>query len=296
MAPLDAKWFAGQDDLPELIAENLEVGSLGQPVNAVLGRNGWDGRAVAGIGLELASDNKSVTQGQFFLRGPISEEPGTFQASRLWEKAGKDVTVTMIFPHGGEFDFSGGSLASAYMSGEDIQMSLEKNEQQIPVADWPRFGIKPFSLRLVAYLDKMSNKTGPRIKFTLLFYPATQEEMEERADAAQGPAWPGVKILEGFADLFPRAPEGGWGSPIYPILCPGTKFRQLPNLPSGQELRFVMGRIMGTARLPVPCANCGTMLKKWIKIEEDPEQYEERLPSVVWPAAAELPARTGRKE
>jgi hypothetical protein len=226
MAPLEARWFAGPDELPEIIAENLEVVSLGRPINAVLGRNGWDGKAVAGVGLELASDNKSVKQGQFFLRGPLSEEPGTYQASRLWEKGAKDVTVTMQFPHGGEFDFQGGALASAYLSGDEVKMSLEKNGQQVPVAEWPRLGVKPFSLRLVTYLDKTSNKSGPRIKFTLLFYPETQEEMEERADVAQGPAWPGVKILEGQAELFPRAPEGGWGCPIYPILCPGTKFRQ----------------------------------------------------------------------
>jgi hypothetical protein len=53
MAPLDGKWFTGCDDLPDLLAENLEVASLGQPVNAVLGRNGWEGKTVAGIGLEL---------------------------------------------------------------------------------------------------------------------------------------------------------------------------------------------------------------------------------------------------
>jgi hypothetical protein len=60
MAPLDGKWFSGMDELPELIAENLEVNSLGHPVNAVLSRNGWDGKTVAGIGLELSNDNRSI--------------------------------------------------------------------------------------------------------------------------------------------------------------------------------------------------------------------------------------------
>jgi hypothetical protein len=50
MAPLDKKWFTGEDELPELIAENLEVTSLDRPLNSALGRNGWDGKIAAGIG------------------------------------------------------------------------------------------------------------------------------------------------------------------------------------------------------------------------------------------------------
>jgi hypothetical protein len=69
MAPLDKKWFAGDDELPELIAETLEVTSLDRPLNSALGRNGWDGKIAAGIGLELSSDNRSVKGGQFFIRG-----------------------------------------------------------------------------------------------------------------------------------------------------------------------------------------------------------------------------------
>jgi hypothetical protein len=82
---LNKKWFGGQDDLPEVIAENLEVISFGRPLNSVLGKNGWDGKAAAGVGLEL-SDNKAVKCGQFFLRGPLSIEPGQIQASKLWER------------------------------------------------------------------------------------------------------------------------------------------------------------------------------------------------------------------
>jgi hypothetical protein len=293
MAPLDNKWFTGADELPELIAENLEVASLGNPVNAVLGRNGWDGAPVAGIGLELSNDNRQVRGGQFFIRGPLSVEEGSYQASKLWEGAAKDVSVSIKFPHGGEFDFSEGSLASEYMVGESVKLAIEKNGQPVPPAEWARLGIKPFSIRLVAYLDKTSNKVGPKIKFTLLFFPATKEEMEELSDAVRGPAWPGVKILEGNADLFPRAPQDGWGCPIYPLLCTGARFQQVQNLPSGQELRFAIAKIMATARLPVPCANHNTMSKKWHKIQEDADYYEERLPSVTWPPSAEPTTRPG---
>jgi hypothetical protein len=117
--------------------------------------------------------------------------------------------------------------------------------------------------------------------------------MEEFSDAVCGPGWPAVKILEGNAELFPRAPQDGWGCPIYYILCTRARFQQVPNLPSGQELRFAIAKIMATARLPVPCANHNTMMKKWQKIQQDADSYEERMPSVTLPPTAEPTARSG---
>jgi hypothetical protein len=76
MAPLDGKWFSGKADLPLVIVENLVTASLGQSANATLGRNGWDGKVMAGIGLELGSDNRTVKYSQFFMRGQLSEELG----------------------------------------------------------------------------------------------------------------------------------------------------------------------------------------------------------------------------
>jgi hypothetical protein len=144
MAPLDCKWFSGKADLPMVIAENLVTASLGQPVNATLGKNGWDGKTMAGIGLELSSDNKSVQNCQFFMRCQLSEEIAEIPASKLWAKAAKDAVpvVKIRFPHGGEFDFSDRALASDYIDGEEVKISVEKDGQQIPRDEWPRLGIK----------------------------------------------------------------------------------------------------------------------------------------------------------
>jgi hypothetical protein len=188
-ADLHQKWFAGADELPEMVAENLEVPGFGRPLNATLGKNGWDGKAAAGIGLELSSDNRTVKSGQFFLCGPLSTELGQIQANKLWERAAKDLLVTFSFPHGGEFNFSDGSLASDYLEGKSVKIAFERAGQRVPQAEWQQSGITPFSLRLIAYLDKLSNKHDPRIKFNLLFFLATREQMEEIADAVQGPAY-----------------------------------------------------------------------------------------------------------
>jgi hypothetical protein len=108
------------------------------------------------------------------------------------------------------------------MDGEAVKISVERGDQTVRQDGWQQVGITPFSLRLVAYLDKLSNKHEPRIKYNLLFFPASKEQMGEISNAVQGAAWPGFKILEGHATLFPRAPQGGWGCPIYPVLCTGT--------------------------------------------------------------------------
>jgi hypothetical protein len=143
-AELDKRWFSGQDDLPEMVAENLEVISFGRALNAVLGKNGWDGKAAAGVGLELASDNRAVKNGQFFIRGPLSSEQGQVQASKLWERAAADAVVSFKFPHGGEFDFTGGSLASEYLEGEAVKITVERGSQQVPAEEWPQIGITQF--------------------------------------------------------------------------------------------------------------------------------------------------------
>jgi hypothetical protein len=293
MAPLDKKWFQGTGDLPSVITDNLLVASLGQPVNAILGRNGWDGRLVAGVGLELSPDNLRVTRGQFFMRGQLSVEPGEFQANKLWERASKDISVTMIFPHAAEFDFANGSMASDYLEGDAVKIKCYRDGQEVPPADWKRLGVKQFVLRLVAYLDKQSNKSGPKVKFTLLFFPETVDEMRKIGDEVQGPAWPGVKVLEGNADFFPMAPEKGWGCPIYPVLAPGSGSRPV-NMPSGEQLRYCIAKVLGTARLPVPCTSAATLRKKWARIEEDEEEYEERMPTVTWPEVAEPSASLGK--
>ena len=83
MAPLDSRWFAGPEDPPEEFAAQLEVASFGYPVAATLGKHGWDGKLMAGIGLELTPDNTAVARGQLIMRGKLSEEPATFQAAKL---------------------------------------------------------------------------------------------------------------------------------------------------------------------------------------------------------------------
>ena len=140
MAPLSGSWFTNSEDMPELLAENLKAASLGYPVNSVLGKNGWDGRTIAAVGLELSPDNRQVRRGQLIMRGPLSAEPAVIQASKLWEKGDKDVTVNLFFPQAAEFDFAAGTLASEYLTSDGIKMVCAKNGQPVLPTDWARHG------------------------------------------------------------------------------------------------------------------------------------------------------------
>ena len=294
MAPIDGRWFTGTDILPELFAENLAVASFGYPVNATFGKNRWDGKTVVAVGLELSPDNRQVRRGQILMRGHLSKEPATVQAAKLWDKADKDVTVTLPFPQAAEFDFAGGTMASDYLTSSGIKMQCARNSQEIQQSEWAKCGIGAFCLRLFLHIVKGATASHrPSARFTVLFFPMREEEMVRDNELAKGTGWPGIKILEGEAALFPAAPENSWGCPIYPILNPGANFALSPNLPSSEEMRFVISKIMGTARQPVACATVGTLKKKWEKIRADQEEYTERTPTTTWPEMPNPPAFSG---
>ena len=68
---------------------------------------------------------------------------------------------------------------------------------------------------------------------------------------------------------------------------------QVPHLPSGVELRFVISKIMQTARQPTSCASNATLRKKWDRMLADPEEYSERMSPGVWPDMPSPPVIAG---
>ena len=296
MPPLDNRWFAGDENLPELFAENLEVASFGYPVAHTLGKNGWDGKLAASIGLELSPDNLSVTRGQLIMRGKLSDEPAVIQACKLWEAADKEAVVSLTLPHAAEFDFAGGKMHSEYLTSEGIKMAVAKGDRPILPTDWPAFGIQNFCLRAIVNPAKPSPYNGqkPGVRYTVLFFPHTQEEMTEWSELVSEVGWPGVKILEGEAQFFPQAPEGTWGCPILPLICPGSRFADRPALPAGAEMRHVIAKIIDTARQPNSYASHSTLKRKWGKLIADPDDYVERLPLISWPLPPSPAARAGK--
>ena len=295
MAPLDSRWFSGTDNVPEFIAENLEVPGFGYPVHAAMGKNGWEGEVAACIGLELSPDNTKVVRGQLILRGHLSkEEPAVVQASKLWDAAAKDVTISITMPSAAEFDLAAGTMTSDYLPSDGLKVACAKAGVAIPPAQLAQHGIGKFCLRLYVQLARpVNNGARPAVQFSVMFFPHTFDEMLEWSDMVKAVGWPGIKILEGEAQLFPAAPEGEWGCPIFPLLCPGTRFEQVPNLPCGSEMRRVISTIFNTARQPNSYATHANLKRKWGKMLADEEEYVERMPFTSWPAAPEPQINTG---
>ena len=296
MTVLDARWFTGNGDMPEVLAEELETASFGYPTNAVLGKNGWDGESMVGVGLELSPDNRKVNRGQIIVRGKLSKEPSTFQATKLWDSASKELAVSITVPSGAEFDFAGGTMASEYLTSEGVKVVCSKGEQVILPTEWANNGVGEFCLRLFLQLAKPGAAgTRPAMRYTVMFFPHTYATMRDWSNMVDRAGWPGIKILEGEAQLFPAAREGDWGCPIYPVLCTGARFQQAPNLPSGQELRHSISSIMNTALQPLAYASHATLKRRWGKLLADNDEYMERTPATTWPPTTEQPGlNTGK--
>lgn len=284
MAPLDSKWFQNPADIPVSLAKTIAAANLGYPVQRVLGQNGWDGNIAACVGIELAPDNRRVLRSQFILRGPLANEPITFQAAKIWDKASKEATVTFSMPQAAEFDFTAGTLTSEYLDGSAVKTVISKQGHVVLPTNWEDIGIGGCCFKLLAHLDKSSNSaTGPKIRFTVLIFPKKVQELEEMSELTGGAGWTGIKLLEGEAGFFPQLQSGGWGCPLLPIICPGASLDVVPQLPTGAQIRHAIGKVMNSARMPTAMASCKTLMTKWKKLMDGSEDYEERVPSITWP-------------
>ena len=69
---------------------------------------------------------------------------------------------------------------------------------------WAAHGITASCFRVLLYLDKTSNsRCSPTWRFVVLLYPKSIDQLMEMSTNAKGPCWPGIKVLEGQAGMFP---------------------------------------------------------------------------------------------
>jgi hypothetical protein len=279
MAPLFKKWFKATGDIHK-IADNLLTPSFGQPVVQTLARLEWDGNFAACIGIELSPDNKHVARSEFMLRGLPTKEPVEIQANNLWASAGPDVKLTVHIPDGSIFKFTGGTLASDYVAGEDVRHSFTKNGNIIVPTERAANGVGDIAIRVVCHLDKSSNVKGPYIKATFLIFPHSVDELSELSAATLSPAWPGLRILENSCDFFPKSQE--WKDPCCPLIMLGCTRLDNTNLPPSPEIRFHIAALMRSARRPTSCTKLKTLTKQLEKAMTSVEDLELE-PSIVWP-------------
>jgi hypothetical protein len=295
MPLLDAKWFRGDGSLNPVLANKLEIASLGAPVANTLSNLGWDGvNPVATIGLELSPDNRHVQRAQLVIRGQLAADPIVRSAATIWPKVGKDVTLRIDVPDASRFQFASGGTASNYLACEEAKFRFLKGDQPVLPADWADIGVTEFAIRCITHLDRNSNKPdGPLLKYVVLLVPLDVNELRRLEPASASSAWPGFKLTEGTCRFFPGSDQTGWGDPVCPLLCRGSHQSEAPNLPPGDEIRFHIAAVMRAAKLAVHCKTANGWRKQRDQAEADIRALE-RDPTITWPTAPRHAAPQGQ--
>ena len=230
------------------------------------------------------------------MRGALHNAAIPLKANTIWEGASKDVTLHVTLPDSGAFQFTGGELCSDFLPQSLVKTAFTREGgQPVLPTEWDAYKLGTFSLRLLAHLDKSSNgRAGPHFRVSVLLFPLGVDELLELSEATQSPAWPGIRILEGRSELFPRAPAGTWGCPLFPMI--NTSHRSegfAPAIPGGDHLRYAIAELLRSAVLPTACKGAG-LRKQMDAMAADPDAYEARQPSVTWPPAPRPAVTTGR--
>ena len=286
MPDLDPKWFAGAAEIPPDISEKLTVQDYHGMVDRALTGLGWEGQLVAVAGLTISQDGSLVQNARFLARGMLSTTPVPVKAATLWEGAPEDITLHVSVPDCTNFQFLGGELCSDYLPQAAVKFVITRDGQPVLPTEWEQLHIGEFSLRLIAHLAKTSNgRGGPHFRMSVLMFPYSVEQLTDLSDATQSVSWPGISILEGKSELFPRPPLGFWGCPIFPLLNVQDRAANCSTLPTAAHLRHHISELMGAAALPTACKSRSGLKKQMDAMVEDPEASEPSPPTVTWPPA-----------
>jgi len=294
MPELKNNFFTGGGDLPPELLKQLSALSPGDGVLDTLRALNWDGSPVATVCLTISPDGTRVASGAFAICGTLSQQTITLPAGKLWEGVARGTTLRIRNLQGHNFRFSGGLLHSEYLDSNELDCAFSKGDQPILPAEWEENNVGEFTLRMVAHVDKASNKNiSPAIKYTVLATPGSADELTNLSDRDHHVSWPGIKILEGSTQLFPLPQNNPWGCPVLPIICTRDRAEGVTAFPSGQHLRFAIAEIFRTAALPTACTTRGALHEKAREMMEADEDPEVRPPVITWPAAERPPIEQG---
>ena len=286
MPDLDPKWFTGAAELPPDISNKLLVQDYHGLVDRALTGLGWEGQLVSVAGLTISQDGNIVQNARFLARGQLSSTPVPVKAANLWEGVPENIMLHVTVPDCTNFQFSGGELCSDYLPQAAVKYVVTREDQPVLPTEWEQLKIGEFSLRLIAHLGKTSNgRGGPHFRLSVLMFPYSVDQLADLSDATQSVSWPGLSILEGKSELFPRPPLGFWGCPVFPLLNVQDRAAGCTNLPTAAHLRHGIAELMGAAALPTACKSRAGLKKHMDAMVDDPEASEPSPPTVTWPPA-----------
>ena len=294
MPDLKAGFFEGNPVITPEWINRLSSTTAGLGLRDALSSLGWKGESVATISLLTSPDGTRVTNGVFNLWGTLSAETIEFQASKLWEGTHRNTTIRIQNLQGQAFRFSSGQLQSDYLDSEHFEISVTRAGQDIAAADWAANGVGHIALRAIAHIDKTANRADwPLLKVTILAVPLSADEIAALSERTHHPAWPGIRVLECRADLFPRPTEAQWGCPIWPFICTRNREANINTIPSPAHLQHAIAEMMRTAALPTACGSRGALNEKGQAILDAGDDPEIRRPSITWPECERPPPDRG---
>jgi hypothetical protein len=226
------------------------------------------------------------------LQGLPTKEPVKIQANNLWASTQPGTKLSISIPDGKTFIFTGDTLASNYVAGEDFPYSFSRDGNTIVSSEWANHGVGEIAIRAICHLDKSSNVKGLSVKVTFLVFPNSVEELSELSAATLSPAWPGLRILENTCSFFPKSND--WKDPCCPLLMLGCTQPNNTNLPPGAEIRFHISALMRTARRHTICNKFSTLMKQLEKAMSDVESMELE-PTIIWPDIPRHAPTVGKK-
>ena len=295
MTYLDKKFFGGGGDLPTDFCEKLLVENYHNKVSEALQNLGWEGQLISSVGLALSPDGSLVQSSRFLMRGGLLNEPIPIKVSAIWDGGAKDAFLNITLPDSSEFQFSGGELCSDFLPMSKVKFVITREGRPVLLTEWDTQKVGKFCLRLIVHLDKSSNdRSGPHFRVTVLLFPHSVEELAEMSEATQSVSWPGLRILEGRSELFPRPPPDFWGCPILPLLNTQSQAEDCCNIPTGDHLRFAIAELMRSAALPTVCKSRASLKKQTADMLGDPSSLDPREPAVTWPPTSRPAASTGK--
>jgi len=295
MPELRAQYFSGPTEIPADMLSRLTIASPTQGILDALARDNWNGSPVATVTISTSADGSRPTDGRFSLWGDLAGANIDIPAVKLWDQVAKGTTLHIRNMVGQHFNFISGQLHSEFADQLPFEVSYSRAGNPVLPQDWQTEGIGDLSFRTICHLSKGSNRTPPpRIKFTVLANPMSPRALAEIADRTQHVSWPGIRILEGTAALWPATPPNTWAAPILPFLDIRDRQPGINTTPPGGHLLFAVAEMMRTAALPTACTTLQVLNSKGQELLDADDDPETRGPSITWPPAERPPPDTGK--
>jgi len=293
MSVLDhATFFGGIDNFSGNELGHLEVANFENDVDTALSNHfAWRGKVTAAIGLALSPDNLRVDWGMFLLRGDMELKDKKMAANHIWAGANKDIVVTIMFPKADVFKFNDGGLWSDPVDASQVPHSFYdstegRGARALVATDDRLAGTEAgFCIRAVGQISSLSSASrGVTLRVAIMLYPSSMTDMGEIVHS-KSPGWPGLKIGEVFAPLYPR-PTAPWCCPVLPFIKPTQQFEEDDVMPTSDKLREAIFGIMRSAKIHEGL-KCGQdVLNKWAQINTNPRLMMDKTPSITWPELA----------